>query len=371
MLRTFRYPLLENKAQREVLEGWRRACQQLYNGALQERRDAWKLQRVSINYNRQTRELAELRGEAPDWHAVPSNVLRSALHRVDRAFKAFFRRVKAGEKPGYPRFRAVDRYDSIGIGRVRVDGDRVMVPKLGSVRFKLYRPLRGVIRNVELKLTPKGWFVCFSCDLGAAPAKVPVEQAKRNAVGIDVGLEAFATLSDGTRIDNPRYFRKAEATLARRQQALAKKRRGSNSRRRAKKLVARAHYRIRNQRLDFARKLACDLYSKFDLICIEDLSISRMVHGILAKSIHDAAWGMFAHALTCKAEEAGKWDVAINPRGTSQICSGCGAVVHKDLSVRVHYCDRCGLRLHRDHNSAINICALGMSAVDLTVSEVP
>lgn len=368
MVRTFRYPLLENKAQREVIEGWRRACQQLYNGALQERRDAWKLQRVSINYSRQTAELTELRQQDPAWKQVPVEVARSALHRVNRAFQAFFRRVKTGEKPGYPRFRSLDRYDSVGVGRVRVDGDRVMLPKLGSVRFKLYRPLKGTIRNVELKLTPKGWFVCFSCDIGPSPEKVPLEIAKQNAVGIDVGLEAFATLSDGTQIDNPRCFRKAEATLARRQQALARKRRGSNSRRRAKKLVARAHHKIHNQRLDFARKLAVDLVEKHDIIALEDLQITRMVHGNLAKSILDAAWGMFRHATQCKAEEAGKWCVAVDPRGTSQTCSGCGVRVPKELSVRVHVCDRCGLRVHRDHNSAINIRALGMSAVDLLVA---
>jgi len=358
VVRTFRYPLLPTLAQERSLESWRVSCQRLYNGALEERTGAWRKARKSIGYNAQTASLTELRTDCPEWHDIPVEIARSALRRVHRAFQAFFRRCKAGERPGYPRFRSRDRYDSFGIGRARIEGDRVHVPKLGPVRFKLYRPLKGTVRDVTLKREAKRWMVCIVCDLGAAPPKVAVSKS----VGIDLGLEAFATLSNGGRVDNPRHFRYAEALLARRQRLLQTKKRGSKSRRRARMLVARAHEHVRNQRKDFAWKLAGQLVKDYDLIAHEDLSISRMVHGTLAKSIHDAAWGQFLWCLACKAEEAGKHCIAVDPQGTSQRCSRCGNTVVKDLSVREHVCDRCGLRLHRDHNAALNIVALGTSA---------
>jgi putative transposase len=363
MIRSFRYPLQPTREQEATLDGWLRACQQLYNAALEERRDAWRKQRVSVSRNDQYRELTELRAADPEWAAVPAWIARSALSRLERAFRAFFRRVKAGEKPGYPRFRSRDRYDSFDLGSSlpRVDGDRVSLPKLGPVRFRKYRELRGEVKVVTVRRTAGRWYICFACDLGPAPVKVPV----RSVVGIDLGLEAFATLSTGERVDNPRFFRKGEAMLAHRQQSLARKKRGSTSRQRAKLLVQRAHAHIRNQRLDFARKLAVSLFGRFDLVAYEDLQIRRMVHGNLAKSIHDAAWGMAIHAFDSKAEGAGKWSVPVDPRGTSQRCASCGAVVKKLLEEREHRCP-CGFVTHRDHNASLNIEALGLSAVPLT-----
>ncbi len=373
MHRTFRYPLRPTQAQEAELESWRIACQQLYNGALEHRIGAWRWVKAAkarglpkealprpVGYMSQTAELMELRTVAPEWAALPVEVARSALRRLDGAFKAFFRRVKAGQKPGFPRFRARDRYTSFGIGRVTVSGDRVHVPKLGPVRFHQYRPLRGKVLDVTIRREAGKWYVCFACDMGAAPAKVAVRPDPM--VGIDMGLTTLVTVSDGTEIPNPRFGKDAASMLARRQRALASKRRGSQSRGRAKLLVGKAHALIRNQRKDHARKLAVFFCKKYDLIAYEDLNIRGMVHGNLARSIHDAAWGTFIHALTCKAEEAGKWVVPVDPRGTTQRCSQCGQTVSKDLSVRVHDCPHCGLQLGRDHNAALNVLALGRSA---------
>jgi len=357
LLRTFRYPAELTKAQSALFDEWLVRTQQLYNGALQHRRDAYRRQGVSISYNRQTAELTELRAEDADWKAVPVEVARSPLRRVDRAYKAFFRRVKRGEKPGFPRFRSRDRYTSFDVGRAKVSGNRVHVPKAGWLKFKLYRPLQGKILNVTLRKESGRWHVCFSCDLGAAPPKVVVRQM----VGIDVGLTTFATLSDGGEVAAPRLFRKGEDVLARRQQTLATKRRGSKSRRRARTLVAKAHRHVRNQRLDFVRKLACELFGRYDLVAFEDLNIRGMVHGNLAKSIHDAAWGLFLRCLTDKAESAGRWAIPVDPRGTTQNCSACGTRVPKGLADRAHTCN-CGLVLGWDLNAARNIEALGRSA---------
>jgi putative transposase len=316
-------------------------------------------------YQSQSTELTAVRAADKQIGAMPLEIQRSALRRVDRAFSGFFRRCKnEEEKPGYPRFRAYDRYRSFEIGRVLPLAEgamtrhaRLRIPKLGLVRFHEYRSLRGKVLDVTIRRTATGkWLVCFVCDLGDAPAKVPV----RDAVGIDVGLTTYATLSDGAEVPNPRYGRKGEVQLAHRQQALARKQRGSNGRRRAKLLVAKAYEHIKNQRLDYARRVAAVLVAKYDLIAYEDLNIRGLVRGWNSKSVSDAAWGQLVHALTCKAEEAGKWCVPVDPRGTSQRCSMCGATVSKTLADREHRC-ACGCVLGRDHNAARNILALGRS----------
>lgn len=361
MKRTFRYPLRQTQEQETVLNLWLSRCCELYNAALQERRDAWRKQRKSISYKTQTASLTTIRRADPSHECVSVEAQRSALRRLDLAFGAFFRRVKSGGTPGFPRFRPARSYCSLSIGRVLPKGSRFRVPRLGLVRFHEYRPLLGRVLDTTLRRDATGrWWVCFSCDLGATPEAAPA----RSVVGVDVGLETFATLSDGQRIDNPRFFRSAEAKLADRQRAMERKHRGSKSRRRARILVAKAHQRIKNQRLDFARKLAAGLFGRFDLVAFEDLSIRKMVqHSTLAKSIHDAAWGTFIEALTLKAESAGKWAVPVDPRGTSQRCPQCGAVKRKELSEREHRCD-CGCVMHRDHAAALNIRALGVSAVE-------
>ena len=250
---------------------------------------------------------------SPSWKRRNSETIRRARRREEilwsgslipkRAFWQQYRRAKRHGYTGTPG-------DFMGN-----DDDRVNLPKLGLVKFHKYRELSGTVRHVSISRTSRGWSISFVCDVGAAPEKLPV----RNAVGVNVGLEAFATLSTGERIENPRFFRAGADVLARRQQSLSRKRRGSSSRCRAKLLVTRAHERIRNQRLDFARKTASLLFSRFDLIAHEDLQISRMVHGNLAKSIYDASWGQFLRCLALKAEEAGRHVIAVDPRGTSRI----------------------------------------------------
>jgi putative transposase len=203
------------------------------------------------------------------------------------------------------------------------------------------------------------WYVAIECDVGSAPVKVPV----RTATGVDLGLTRFATLSNGTEIPNPRFFRAGAACLAKRQRRLSRRQRGSASRERARILVIRAHSHIVNQRKDFSYKLSKQLLERYDLIAHEDLTISRMMHGTFAKSIGDAAWGTFLQCLASKAESAGKHVIAVDPRGTTQRCSGCGAAVRKSLAERQHICS-CGTILGRDHNAALNVLALGRSAVE-------
>jgi len=331
---------------------------------LEQRIDAYKKQCRTLSYIDQTKSLTELRQEDPDFSVIPATVLRSSLKKLDLSYKAFFRRLKAGEKPGFPRFKGKDRFRSFSfMVTPSLKDSKVLVPKLGYVKFHQYRPIQGTALDARIHKDSTGkWWVCIVCDLGEAQKRPP---EPKNHVGIDVGLTSFATLSNGEKVDNPRFFRASEDLLAQRQRSLALKKRGSNSRQRAKKLVARAHQHIRNQRLDFVRKLAVTLFSRYDLVSFEDLNIKGMVQSpTLAKSIHDASWGLLAHALTCKAESAGKWAVSVDPRGTSQRCSRCGEspTQKKTLSDRAHLCDVCGLAMDRDENAALNIDALGLSA---------
>ena len=376
MFRAFNYPLLPNQVQEATLVGWLNRCCELYNASLQERRDAWQRQGVSVGRYDQFKELTALRAADPDWKAVPMWIARSAVTRIDRAFAGFFARVSRGQKPGYPRFRSHRRYDSFDLGsnRPRIEGNRVYLPKLGPVKFHKYREMRGEVRSVSVRRKPSGgWCVSFVCDLGAPPTKV----TPTSAVGIDVGLEAFATFSTGERVPNPRYFARGEETLARRQRILSNRVRGSKSRERQRRLVAKTHEHIRNQRLNFARHFACYLFARWDAVFYEDLDIAPMVSGdvvrpYLAKPIYDASWRIAIRAIQCKAEGAGKLGHACDPRWTSILCSGCGEPNPKSLSNREHLCDKCGLRIHRDHNSGRNILARGLRAVELTeVSDVP
>ena len=361
MIRTYKYHLKPNKKQAAILTSWLETCRQLYNAALSEKRDAWCGHKKNISSYDQYKQLTELRKIDKEINSLPALVCRSPILSLQRAFNGFFRRVKAGEKPGYPRFRGKGRYASFSIGRATVEGKKVRVPNLGLVKFHKYREIAGTIRDVRVGLHAGKWFISFACDIGPAPEKKIVTRV----VGIDVGLTSFATLSTGEKISNPRFFKQAEDKLAERQRKLVLKKKGSKSRIKAKELVAKAYQHINNQRLDFARKLVAELFNRFDLIAYEKLNIKNLTQNNLAKSINDAAWGLFDRALVSKAECAGKWAVPVNPYKTTMKCSFCGNEVKKEMRDRVHICLNCGLRLDRDENAARNILALGRSALVL------
>jgi putative transposase len=343
-------------------------CCDIYNSALEQRRTWYRKTGKSVTYNDQTVQLTDLRTEV-EFAALPVEVARSALRRLDQSFKAFFRRVKsASAKAGFPRFRARDRYSTIGLGRRKIKRDPndsrnawLSLPDRSLVRFRMHRETVGEIRDVSLTRDARGrWFVLFQCDVGDSVAKVVA--APERATGIDVGLTHFATLADGSTVANPRFFKHAQAGLARIQHEFSRKTRGSSSRRKAKAAVARAYERTQNARKNFHFHTVRDLLRRYDLVCFEDLDITGLVKLGLAKHILDAGWGQFLAILVCKAEEAGKWAIAVDPRGTTQECSDCGVVVPKGLGDRTHKCD-CGLTLGRDHNAAINILARGLRAV--------
>jgi putative transposase len=361
--KTYKYRLDPTPEQEKALEVTLWRCRTLYNVALQQRKLWWERgEGVGASYYQQKAELPGLKAACPEFSAIHAHVLQDVILRLDRAFQTFFRRVKAGETPGFPRFRGKGRYNSFtfpeyGNGAV-LDGGALNLSKIGHIHIRLHRSLEGIPKTVTISREADGWYACISC------ADVPVHTlpATGREIGIDLGIEAFATLSDGTRIFSPGWYRKAERALKTAQRRISRRKKGSNRRRKAVTLLAKAHQMVRRQRQDFHHKTALALVRENDTIYHENLKPANMVKNHhLAKSISDAGWGAFLIILTHKAACAGRRVVAVNPAYTSQTCSGCGELVQKGLSVRWHRCPDCGTSLHRDHNAAKNIERLGQS----------
>lgn len=365
MRKTFRYRIFPGKSQTTKLNQSLDACRWLYNHFLEERKNAWETEKQSISRYEQVNSLPRLKKEHEFLNNVFSQVLQEVAVRLDLGFRAFFRRIKTGEKPGYPRFRGKFRYDSFTYPQAgfKLLKNVVQLSKIGGVKIKLHRPIEGQIKTCTVRRSPTGkWYVTFSCIIDHAPDIKPIEPA----IGIDMGLASFATFSDGQKIENPRFFKHEEKNLAKAQRRLSKQAKGSDLRAKARKVVARVHERIAWKRENFAHQEARKLVNQFNTIAVEDLSINDMQKEnfrCINRSIGDVAWRQFLQFLSFKAEYAGKKVIAVNPAYTSQTCSRCGERHKLDLSDRVYHCPCCGLSMCRDQNAAINILALGMQGL--------
>ena len=358
---TYKFRLYPTRQQATLLEQTLALCHELYNAALQERRDAWSINRVSISFATQSAQLPDIKTVRQELNSVFSQVLQDTLHRVDKTFKAFFGRVERKAKAGFPRFRSRSRYDSFTYPQLgfSLQGSKLTVSKIGKLKIKLHRKIEGKIKTLTIKREAGHWFACFSVEKETSPLHICTE-----SIGVDVGLLCFATLSDGTDVGNPRYYREAQKRLRRAQRKVARRKKGSHRRGKAVQLLQRAHAHIRNQRSDFHHKISRWLVNEYGLIAVEDLNIKGLASGMLAKSVSDAGWGMFLDKIAYKAANAGRQFFRVNPNGTSQTCI-CGAQTAKDLSQRWHECWSCGLSANRDHVSAQVILkrALGPSVL--------
>jgi putative transposase len=360
--KTYQYKLKPTPEQERMLDRTLMLCRHVYNAAISERREAWQKCGVSVGYYQQKAELPGIKAEMTEYAEVHSQVLQDVVQRVDRAYQAFFRRVTAGETPGYPRFHGRNRYNSVtypqfGNGAT-FDNGFLVLSKIGRIAVRWSRRLEGTPKTVTISREADGWYASISC------ADVPVQPLPPTGqeTGIDLGIEAFATLSNGARIFSPGWYRTAERALKTAQRRVSRRKKGSNRRRKAVTLLAKAHQKVRRQRQDFHHKAALALVQANDTIYHEALQPANMVKNHhLAKSISDAGWCAFLIILTHKAAWAGRRVIAVNPAYTSQTCSGCGVMVSKGLSVRWHACPECGTSLHRDHNAAKNIERLGQS----------
>ena len=361
MRKAYRYRLYPTKSQISQMEQTLELCRWVYNETLALRKKTWEQEQCSLSLYETNKLLTQWKQERPELKQVFSQVLQNCQMRVDLAFKAFFRRARAGDDPGYPRFKGNGRYDSFTYPQYgfKLDGEHLNLSKIGVLQVVLHRPIEGRIKTCTIRRSSTGkWYACFSVEYESSPAP-----QKETAVGIDVGLESFATLSNGEKIENPRFFRTDEKALAKAQRKFSKAGKGTPERKKARKIVAHIHERIANRRLNFAHQTSRRLVDRFGTIVFEDLNITNMQKNHhLAKSIADVAWNMFITITGSKAGEAGSRVILVNPRNTSQQCSRCGMIVAKTLSDRVHSCPHCGLVMDRDQNAAINIMRLGLQS---------
>jgi putative transposase len=368
MKKMFQYRLFPTKKQTKALEQVLEECCWLYNETVAYRKDAWEQHQERISWYESKARIPVLKQERPTLKQVHSQVLQNVTERVELAFQAFFRRVREhAEEPGYPRFKGKGRYDSFTFpqsGFSLTHDNRVCLSKIGSIKMVYHRPLKGKVKTCTIRRSSTGkWYVCFAVEV--EPLRLPEVPSQ---VGIDVGLKTFATLSDGTEIENPRFFRKEEKALAKVQRKHSKLAKGTPQRVQHRKAVARVHERIAFRRANFTHQASRKIINSYGVIAVEDLHVNRMVHNhCLAKSIADASWSAFFSQLHSKAEEAGRLYIAVNPAYTSQTCSRCGHRQKMPLKERVFACPCCHVHLDRDLNAALNICALGLQGLGFSV----
>jgi putative transposase len=353
IIRNYKYRLYPTKKQGRLLDTLLGQMQTVYNDALNERRWAWQRSRKSISlYDQQARFTVERHKFPEETSMLNASSTKWILRRLDKAYQEFYK-----GRRGLPRFKGRNRFKSVdytyGDG-CKVKGGRLYIQHVGNIKIRLHRPVPGeaTIKRAIIKRQIDKWCVCLMLEF---PDPEPPESDKP-VVGIDVGLHSLLALSNGEIIENPRWLRQSLAKLRVAQRRLARRKKGSNRRRKAAVQVAKLYEHIANQRRDFWHKTTTDLINRFGGFAIEDLNLSFMTrNGSLSLSAHDAALGEFRQMLEYKAESAGIQVTAVNPRNTSQECSGCGVIVRKGLKVRTHHCSDCGLTLDRDVNAALNI----------------
>ena len=356
MIVTYRYRLLPRKRQHSALERILESQRQLYNAALEERIDAYRKTNLTRTYIDQAKSLTEWRRDDSEAAAFPLNLQRATLKRLDDAYRGFFRRLKKGQKPGFPRFRGKGWFDSFGFAEfsgITLRGHRLHFKGMpGSLRIHVHRemPAGACPRSCTFQRDSKGWSVSFAVAIAhAAPRK------SHRTVGVDLGISTFAALSDGGFIPSLRAARKAERRLRVAQRALSRKRRSSGGRCEARMVVARCHAAVARRRAEHLHQASARLVRDYDYIAVEKLNVKALARSALAKDVRDASWAKFISMLRYKAEWAGARLIEVDPRNTSQECSGCGTKVPKDLSDRYHDCPHCGLSIDRDLNAARNI----------------
>jgi putative transposase len=355
MIKTLKYCLYPTERQVTALNDTLWLCSLLYNQCLAERKDCWELGGHNVSKYDQMNRLPELKKLDQRFSGVNAQVLQDVVKRLGKTYEAFFRRVRKGEKAGYPRFKPARRYDSFTYPQApsgcELKGNRLNLSKIGSVRIKLHRPIEGKIKTCTIKRYADGWYALFACEV--EPKILP---ASERCVGVDLGLESFAITSDGEFFPSQKYLKKAERNIKRLHRQMDRRKKGSNRRKKAVQQLGKAYLHVADQRKDNAHKVARSLVNRYGTIAVEDLQVVNMVKNhYLAGAISDAGWSIFTRILSSKAEEAGRQVIKVDPKYTSQICSQCGALVPKPLSQRWHSCPHCGLELHRDVNAAINI----------------
>jgi putative transposase len=376
MITAYKYKLRPNKSQASQFDGWLDLLRKQYNYRLAERFNWYESTRCPVNscslvscsiapiveqpdYYWQKRDLLNTKKLFPEYGDIHSQVLQDCIARVKKAFDRYVKADKAGKRSGKPRFKGVGRYHSFTYTQMPQDcikGNRINLSKIGDVKIILHRPIPDgfKIKTAQIVKNADGWYVVLTLQDVTVPTMSPDVNLDK-AVGIDMGLKEFLITSDADTVPIPQFVRKAERIKKRLNRAVSRKRKGSHRRRKAVKKLAKHHQRVARQRRDFFFKTSKQLLDKYDVIGHEDLNIKGLAKTRMSKSILDAGWGEFLSIVTCKAESAGKLAIAVNPNGTTQLCSNCGTHVPKAIADRWHSCHVCGLEMDRDINAAINI----------------
>ncbi len=356
ILKTYKYRLYPSLAQSRLLDQTVETCRHWYNACLAERKAAWETEKRSMSKFEQLAKVKDYRKENPYAAQVHSHVLQVVVADLDKAFQAFFRRVQAGDpRPGYPRFKGRNRFDSFGLKEYgngfKLDGRRLKISGIGRVRVRWHRPIEGKIKTVRIRRQAGEWYACFACEVPEHPLP-----PTGNAVGVDVGIHHLLATSENEVVENPRWYRAEQQKLRVLQRRVARRKIGGSNRRKAVLDLQRQHLHIANRRKDFLDKQVDHFIANYDLIALEDLHINGMVRNHhLSKSILDAGWGYLKTHLVSKAVEAGREVILVNPAYTSKTCCSCGAVF-EELSLADRWVDcACGLSMDRDVNAALNI----------------
>ena len=369
---SYKFQLYPNVEQINLIERTFGCCRYVYNHYLAMRQDVYQATGDTLNYYGCCKDLTVLKKQEDTlWlKEVDATALQASVQDLERAFQNFFRWVKRGEKPGYPKFKSKhshkQSYKSKCVGStIKVLDKAVQLPKLGKVKCRISRKVEGRILSATVSRSASGkYYVSLCCRLDH---EMPKLLSTGSVVGLDMGIKSFAVSSDGVEYANPKYLRQSEKKLARLQRQLSRKTKGSANRNKARIQIARLHEHIANQRLDMQHKLSTQIVRQNDVICIEDLASKNMVQNHkLAKAISDVAWGEFRRQLTYKAEWYGRKLITVDRfYASSQTCSCCGKkwAGTKNLSVRKWTCPNCGAVLDRDTNAAINILNEGLRQV--------
>ena len=384
--RSITFRLYPTPKQKSILEEWLGLHRELYNAALQERRDAYQKCGISLTYNDQQNELPGVKKARPELILLGSHALQETVRRVDRAFKAFFRRLRNGEKPGFPRFKGKNRFDSFTypdpagwkILEQKNHKEKLRITNLGTIKMR-GKPRAAVAdgepRTLTIRRRNSKWYTTVAVRYASGVlSRCPANPG--TAVGVDPGSYHLVTLSTGEKVDAPRFLDRTIDKLRHAQRDLSRKKMGSRNRDKARKKVARLHEKISNQRKNFLHNLSSVLAGMFAFIAIEDMALRQIVKNCgwrkatFNRHMLDAGITMLVAMLAYKAEEAGGQVVRVKANNTSRTCSKCGNEVPKSLNNRIHRCKHCGLIMDRDVNAALNILSLGLTRAGREPSEV-
>lgn len=362
--KAFRFKLKPTRKQRQLFRQFAGAVRWVWNECLAERKRIYEETGESVSQYEQMRRLTRLKRETDTaWlKTIHSQVLQEPIKNLQQGFKSFFE-----GRNGYPRFKSKKHiHQSFTYPQgVKVQGNRVYLPKIGWVRFYKSREIEGKIKRATIKRQASGWYISITCEVTIDPPDI--QPTPDGTLGIDLGLNDFIVTSDGERVKAPQYLRDAERKLAREQRKLSRKQRGSNRYKKQHQRVARLHERVRNMRQDFLHKLSTRLVRENQAIIVEDLNVEGLAQTRLAKSVYDAGWGEFVRQLEYKCRWAGKAFHKVDQFFPStKTCHHCGTLNEVSLSDREFICQGCGHLVDRDYNAAQNIKERGL--LDLNVA---